>query len=213
MAPVEIDRAGWRVVVPVKVLATAKSRLAPHVGGLRRELALAMAIDTVNAVAACEDVEVIVVTDDPDAAAALALVARVVPDRPGSGINAALRHGAAASGRRAVRLAAVQADLPSLQPAELAAALRGATRPRPSYLSDASGTGTTFYASPTLASFRPRFGPASAQAHSDVADELLLDVPTLRRDVDTIADLWAAVRLGVGPCTTALLPSLPVRSA
>ena len=41
----------WAVVVPVKVLARAKSRIAPLAGSRRAELALAMASDTVSAVA------------------------------------------------------------------------------------------------------------------------------------------------------------------
>lgn len=204
----------WTVLVPVKVLSTAKSRLGPHVGGLRRELALAMARDTVTAIAASDRVEVIVVTDDPDAAAALADLAAVLPDRPGAGINAALRHGAAALGQSSDRhLAAVQADLPSLRTAELSAALRAAALPEQAFVADAAGTGTTLYAASRSARFSPRFGPGSAAAHREVAEELGLDVPTLRRDVDTIDDLWAAVRLGVGTCTAALLPDLPAKSA
>ncbi|MGC1212363.1 MAG: 2-phospho-L-lactate guanylyltransferase, partial [Micromonospora sp.] len=56
----------WTVVVPVKRLQVAKSRLrgalpaVPH-----EELALALAADTVRAVRACAAVaEVLVVTDD-----------------------------------------------------------------------------------------------------------------------------------------------------
>ena len=40
----------WAVVVPVKVLAHAKSRIAPLAGPRRAELALAMASDTVASV-------------------------------------------------------------------------------------------------------------------------------------------------------------------
>lgn len=36
----------------------------------------------------------------------------------------------------------------------------------------------------------------------------LAGVPTVRHDVDTPEDLWAAARLGVGPHTAALLDSL-----
>lgn len=212
MAHAEPGPTTWTVIVPVKELATAKSRLAPHVGGLRRGLALAMAVDTVTAIAACEGVDVLVVTDDQDAAAAMAGIARVVPDLPGAGINAALQHGAAAVGPSLGRhLAAVQADLPSLRPAELAAALRVAVRTDQAFVADEAGTGTTLYAA-SWSHFAPHFGRGSAAAHRQVADELTLDVPTLRRDVDTIEDLWAAVRLGVGPCTAALLPSLAATS-
>jgi 2-phospho-L-lactate guanylyltransferase len=46
-------RFSWTVLLPVKVLARAKSRLAVLAGDRRRDLALALAADTVAAVAAC----------------------------------------------------------------------------------------------------------------------------------------------------------------
>ena len=214
MAHVELGASTWTVIVPIKILATAKSRLAPHVGELRRDLALAMAVDTVTAIAACDGVEPVVVTDDQDAAAAVDGIAVVVPDLPGDGINAALRYAATALGFPGGRhLAAVQADLPALRPAELSAALRAALRAEQAFVADVSGNGTTFYAAREATHFVPRFGPGSASLHRAAAEELVLDVPTLRRDVDTIDDLWAAARLGVGPRTAALLPKISATSA
>jgi 2-phospho-L-lactate/phosphoenolpyruvate guanylyltransferase len=123
-------RFSWTVLLPVKVLARAKSRLAVLAGERRRELALALAADTVAAVLACPDVaRVLVVTSDPVAGPLLAaLGAVIVPDEPdgldGPGapnggpaepaspvepasldgpqdpLNAALRHGAAVAARR-----------------------------------------------------------------------------------------------------------------
>jgi 2-phospho-L-lactate guanylyltransferase len=53
---------------------------------------------------------------------------------------------------------------------------------------------------------RPRFGAGSLAAHRDDGATVLdLDVPGLRRDVDTVADLAAAARIGCGPRTRALL--------
>jgi 2-phospho-L-lactate guanylyltransferase len=206
-------QTAWAVIVPVKVLAAAKSRLDPHVGGLRRDLALAMAIDTIAAIAACDGVEVLVVTDDAHTAVAMSGIAEVIPDRPAAGINAALHHAAAALGPSPDRrLAAVQADLPALRSAELTAVLRAAIGSDQAFVADTNGAGTTVYAAAST-SFAPRFGPESAAAHRKVATELALDVPTLRRDVDTIDDLWAAARLGVGPRTAELLPLLPPGSA
>ncbi len=63
----------WSIVIPVKVLAQAKSRLAALAGPRRAELALAMAADTVEAALACAAVAaVVVVTDDAAAGAELA---------------------------------------------------------------------------------------------------------------------------------------------
>lgn len=204
--------AGWAVVLPVKGLATAKSRLRGALAGVPHErLALALAQDTVAAAVACDAVaEVLVVTDDPAAGAALrAMGARVVPDRPDAGLNAALAHGAslAAGAGRARPVAALTADLPALRPAELAGALRAAaasgTR---AYVTDATGTGTTLLAAPPGTPLEPRFGPDSAAAHARSGARPLPDAgPSLRRDVDTMPDLAAAAALGLGAYTRAVL--------
>jgi 2-phospho-L-lactate/phosphoenolpyruvate guanylyltransferase len=141
-------RFGWTVLLPVKVLARAKSRLAVLAGDRRHELALALASDTVSAVVACPEVaRVIVVTSDPVAGPRLAaLGAHIIPEanadpvelsrelQAGSAdgsqhaLNAALLRGAAVAARRwpGTGLAALTADLPALRPAELATALRAA---------------------------------------------------------------------------------------
>ena len=63
----------WSVLMPVKVLAEAKSRLAGLAGPRRAELALALASDTTTAVLGSDAVaRVIVITDDQVAAVALA---------------------------------------------------------------------------------------------------------------------------------------------
>ncbi|NEC80360.1 2-phospho-L-lactate guanylyltransferase, partial [Streptomyces sp. SID7958] len=72
----------WTLVVPLKPLAQAKSRLSDTADdGLRPGLALAFAQDTVAAALACPAVRgVVVVTDDVPAGRALAaLGAGVVP--------------------------------------------------------------------------------------------------------------------------------------
>jgi 2-phospho-L-lactate/phosphoenolpyruvate guanylyltransferase len=77
-------RFSWTVLLPVKVLARAKSRLAVLAGDRRRELALALASDTVTAVLACPEVaRVVVVTSDAVAGPLLAaLGAVIVADEP-----------------------------------------------------------------------------------------------------------------------------------
>jgi len=204
----------WSVLMPVKVLARAKSRLAGLAGPRRAELALALACDTVAAVRACEAVaRVIVITDDQAAGAALAgLGALVTSDEPGQGLNPALRHGAAIAAARwpGAGIAALAADLPALRPAELGVGLRAAARWEHSFVPDASGSGTTLYAARPGAEFRPRFGPGSAQQHraSGAAELSLPGLASLRRDVDQPKDLRAASALGVGPRTAAITARL-----
>ena len=197
----------WTAVIPVKPLDGAKSRLRGAVpDGWHVELALAMVRDTVAAVLACPAVrDVLVVTDDPAATrAAAALGSRVVPDRPGAGLNAALRFGADVIAGVTRPRAALAADLPALRPDELAAALALAVRR--SFVADADGTGTVLLAAPPGVALDPRFGADSAAAHTaSGARALDGDWPGLRHDVDTAADLWSAMTLGTGPHTSALL--------
>ncbi|MEU3919125.1 2-phospho-L-lactate guanylyltransferase [Streptomyces sp. NPDC029004] len=199
---------GWSLVVPLKPLVLAKSRLAGAADGiLRPHLALAFAQDTVAAALACGLVrDVAVVTDDPAAGVELAaLGARIVPDSPGAGLNAALAHGAEAV--RALRpgaaVAALNADLPALRPEELARVLvRASVFPR-AFLADAAGIGTTFLSAVPGTELRPAFGGRSRRRHlASGAAEILLDgVDSVRQDVDTGDDLAAALTLGVGPRT------------
>jgi 2-phospho-L-lactate/phosphoenolpyruvate guanylyltransferase len=204
----------WSLVVPVKVLARAKSRLAAAAGPHRPALALAMAADTVAAALACADVaRVIAVTDDPQAAEVLAgLGALVTGDEPDRGLNPALRHGAAIAATRwpGSGIAALAADLPALRPAELGLGLRAAGRWEHAFVPDAAGSGTTLYAARPGAEFRPRFGLRSAEQHraAGAAELSLPGLASLRRDVDQPRDLRAASVLGVGPRTAAVAARL-----
>ncbi|MFF4751893.1 2-phospho-L-lactate guanylyltransferase [Streptomyces sp. NPDC002514] len=200
----------WTLVIPVKPLALAKSRLADTAAdGLRPGLALAFAQDTVAAALAGEAVrDVAVVTDDALAGRELAaLGARIVPDEPGGGLNAALAHAAgvvrAADARSAV--AALNADLPALRPPELSRVLDAAAEFPRAFLPDAAGIGTTLLAAAPGLELLPAFGVDSRARHrASGAVELRLDaVDSVRQDVDTGDDLRAALALGVGPRTAA----------
>ena len=204
----------WSVLMPVKMLAQAKSRLAELAGPRRAELALALAGDAVTAVLRTEQAaRAVVITDDPAAAAVLGeLGALIVPDEPRDGLNAALRHGAALAASRwpASGMAALSADLPALRPAELALALSAAAAWPTAFVADEAGDGTTLYTAAPGAPFRPAFGLASRARHaaSGAAELQLNNIPGLRQDVDTPADLRRAVELGVGPRTAPLAAEL-----
>lgn len=200
----------WTLVVPLKPLARAKSRLSDAAADeLRPGLALAFAQDTVAAALACPAVgHVAVVTDDPLAARELtALGARIVPDEPQGGLNAALAHGAAAV--RALRpgsaVAALNADLPALRPLELARVLDAAAEFPRAFLPDAAAIGTTLLTARAGEELRPLFGTDSRTRHraSGAVELRLTGVDSVRQDVDTGEDLRAALALGVGPRTAA----------
>ena len=204
----------WSLVVPVKPLARAKSRLAALAGPVRPALALAVAADTVRAALDCPRVRhVIVVTDDGLASEELArLGAVVVADEPDAGLNPALEYGAAAAVFRDPHsgVGALSADLPALRAAELDRALRQAGRWPQAIVPDAAGLGTTLYTARPGVPFRPRFGPGSRRRHIAAgAHEISPDgLPGLRRDVDTAADLNEAALLGLGPATAPLAARL-----
>ena len=200
----------WTLVIPLKPLTRAKSRLADTAAhGLRPGLALAFAQDTVAAALACPAVgDVAVVTDDALAGRELAaLGARIVPDEPRGGLNAALSHAAAVvrSTRPESALAALNADLPALRPLELARVLEAAAEFPRAFLADAAAIGTTLLAARADAELRPAFGADSRARHrtSGAAELPLTDVDSVRQDVDTGDDLRVALALGVGPRTAA----------
>jgi 2-phospho-L-lactate guanylyltransferase len=198
------------VLVPVKATARAKSRLAPLGDETRRALVEAFAVDTVTAALASPLVErVLVITDDHLLAARLRDAgAHVVPDGVVDDLNGSLVQGAAEARRRwpHLALAALCADLPSLRADDLTRALTSASDHERCFVPDQQGDGTTMVSALPGADLMPSFGPGSRDAHAaDGAHELLeVEAGTLRRDVDTPEDLREALRLGVGPCTTAV---------
>lgn len=205
----------WCLVVPVKRLASAKTRLAEVAGEQRVDLALAFALDTVTAALASAAVRaLIVVTHEPEALRTLTeLGALVVSDEPDAGLNPALLHGATVAARAhpGTAVGALSADLPALRPDELSAALAAAMDVGTAFVRDAQGSGTTTLLARRAGDFAPAFGPESAAAHlRGGAVELHGDAfPSLRQDVDTAADLEQALAMDVGPHTAAVAGRLP----
>ncbi|MGV0834917.1 2-phospho-L-lactate guanylyltransferase [Mycolicibacterium thermoresistibile] len=197
------------VVIAVKRLSAAKTRLAPiFTAATREDVVLAMLLDTVSAAAAVGAVTV--VTPDPVAGdAARQLGARVLVDPTPTGHPDPLNN-AIATAETALRpgqsnLVVLQGDLPALRPTELIAAIAAAQPHRRSFVADRHGTGTT-----ALLAFGipldPRFGPDSARHHRCSGAVELTDAwPGLRCDIDTPEDLSVAERLGVGAATARAL--------
>ena len=202
-----VPAPSYGVVVPVKPLSRAKSRLSSLGDDLRRDLVVAFAVDTVSAAMECALVTtVLVVTDEVDLARGLAdLGVASVPDGHTGDLNATLVQGAAELVRRApgLRPVALCGDLPSLRPEELAAVLQDSADHRTAFLRDAAGTGTTLFAGADLDAFVPRFGRASGEAHlaAGAVELRTPDASSVRRDVDTPDDLLEALAVGAGPRT------------
>ena len=203
----------WGVVVPVKRLELAKSRLAAFGDDARQELALAFAADVVET--ALGVARVLVVTDDPRAAAMLAgLGAEVAPDDPDAGLNPALVHGAELlrEGPDPLGVATLSADLPALRRDDLREVL-GAVGTGRAFVADLDGEGTTLLAAGAGAELLPAFGPASRAAHLASGATPLVAGRALRCDVDTPTDLLTALALGVGRHTRAVTSSLGLQVA
>lgn len=210
------------VVVALKPAWTGKSRLdLPPL--LRHRLARALAADTLAALSRIAG-KLVVVSDDPgwtDALHPLGIDADLLAEPDTGGMNPALSAGDDALRAAGwTRVLACVGDLPALRPASLRIITRAAyrsNRPVRRFLADASGRGTTML----LASHTrldPRFGGESAAAHrasgaAELSDaELGMPVPDARSDVDVLADLDVAIRLGVGTAFDTLISSGVLKS-
>ena len=200
---------GWVVVVPVKPAARGKSRLDVP-GVVRTALVRAIALDTIAAAQACALVDqVVVVSDDGDLVlAALDIPGlRFVPESEPRGLNAAVTSGFA--GFENHPRAAVLGDLPALLPEDFEAALTAAGTVERGVVADAEGTGSTMVTVAAGLEWASAFGEGSFARHVSLGCTPLAvpDASTLRRDVDTAAQLRAAAELGLGPRTRKVIGS------
>ena len=205
----------WTVIVPMKDLGDAKTRLLPADDPSRPEFAASFLQDALAAIVLAQRVQrVIVVTNDDR-------VRRLVDDSSAEwlaesdarGLNAAALHGLSAV--HPDDAAAVMAgDLPCLTPQAVDLVLDLAEGYPRSFVSDAPGVGTTMLLARRSPDCLPTFGTRSRAVHAMLGNvEIGLDpapgqstlLARARRDVDTPVDLWDAVRLGVGPATERVL--------
>jgi len=195
------------LLVPVKALARAKSRLrGAHVD--HDGLVLAIVHDTVSAAMAAEQVvHTVVVSDD---ACVLGCAQRLGADTcsPAAGsLNRDLGVAAGVARRRFARatIAALPADLPALRTDDLEAAIRAA-RGRRCFVPDRDGSGTTLLLSGPGLPLDPRYGPESGTRHAaSGARRLVGPWASLAYDVDTPTDLAGAADLGLKGRTGALM--------
>ncbi|MFD6198469.1 2-phospho-L-lactate guanylyltransferase [Mycobacteriaceae bacterium NPDC060252] len=193
--------ADFGVIIAVKNLASAKSRLAPSLSASERErLVLGMLTHAIS-VAFTAARTVAVISPDPAAKAAAGQAGArfIFDDTPADHpdpLNNALRSAATQLRASSPNLVVLQADLPAVTAEEFAAAMRAARNHPRSFVADRHGTGTAALFS-TNGDLDPLFGIDSARRHRDSgAVELAGDWPGLRCDVDTLEDLAAARELG-----------------
>jgi 2-phospho-L-lactate guanylyltransferase len=197
------------VIIAVKRLAAAKTRLTPAFSASTREqVVLAMLIDTITAARAVSAVASITVVtpDDTAAAAARRLGAAVLfddtPPTEPDPLNTAVRFAWATVSQQTANTVVLQGDLPAAQTSELSEAAAQARSHRRSFVADRHGSGTAALFA-FGAPLDPLLGRDSARRHRDSgAVELTGPWPGLRCDIDTVEDLQAARLIGVGAATT-----------
>ncbi|WP_158590099.1 2-phospho-L-lactate guanylyltransferase [Amnibacterium setariae] len=197
----------WVVIVPIKRFSEGKRRLGDRPD--RAALAEAFARDTLDAVAAAPHVRMLLVTtDDPHLVDDLSLpVAVTVVTQGAPGLNNAIAAGLRVANDRWPDWgqAVLAGDLPALQPEDLERTFEIAEEIPLGVVADAQSTGTVMLTGQPGVPLLPAFGVGSASRHRDLGHRLIRGTERLRRDVDTIDDLAAAIRLGVGEHTRAVL--------
>jgi 2-phospho-L-lactate guanylyltransferase len=190
------------IVLPVKTLDRAKTRLAPVLSGRRRkELAEVLYRRTLRVALACRGIAgVLVVSKDPSVLrTAKQLGAMAVAEAAHDGLNRALARGAAEAQKRgAEAIIVLPADLPFLERRNIESLVRGRRKP-PFFVvvPDNRGTGTNllFFAPPGRIPFQ--FGAQSFRRHRLAGKRLGYTVavhrePAIARDLDGPRDLRAA---------------------
>jgi 2-phospho-L-lactate/phosphoenolpyruvate guanylyltransferase len=201
----------FRVVIPAKRFAAAKSRLQVD-GQVRARLAACFLQDTVRAASMAQLVDQVVVLSSDPSARALATAWDVFwrDSMDSQGMNGAIRQARVGFHHDDLATAVLVADLPALRPDELDAALTTVSKAAAPgcYVADLAGVGTTLVASrggwPTTL-----FGPDSALGHGAHGYRRIGDrLAGLRCDVDDVESLRMAMELGVGCSTASALAGL-----
>jgi 2-phospho-L-lactate guanylyltransferase len=192
-----VTTRSFAVLVPVKDGAGAKTRLGVAGDAQRAMLMAAFARDAVTAALGCRHAEVFLVGDGT---ALDGIEVSVLPDEGEGDLNRALARAAVRVAAPDRGVAVLLADLPCLRTTDLDQALGEAIRlGGRAFVADADGTGTTLLAAAPGIGLDPHFGVGSAAAHRESgATAIGARLESLRLDVDTTADLAAALRFGVG---------------
>ncbi|WP_332643936.1 2-phospho-L-lactate guanylyltransferase [Aeromicrobium sp.] len=205
--------------MPIKPWDGAKSRLHTD-SGARRALAMAFAMDALDAVLDCAEVgRVVVVTSGDEVAeharSAGAVVISESSARVADPLGAAVRDGVAwaAQEHPDEAVAVIPADLPSLTSIELGRLLTEARAYPLAFVADANGDGTTILASQRPSLLRAGYGVGSAERHRSYGAVELQAPAGLRRDVDEFHELLEAQRIGVGPHTAAAIERIHTRAS
>jgi 2-phospho-L-lactate guanylyltransferase len=186
-------------LVPAKALDQAKGRLAAVLGeDERRQLALAMLEDVVRALQSVAAIDsVAVVSPDADVRALASELGAAAIEEPASvrGINQALTHALGVMSPRPEALIVVLADVPEIDPADVARALE-LLPDRGLVICPSHDKGTGLLAMRPAGVIPFRFGPRSFLLHKREAAAqglraAVVRAESLARDIDSPDDLRA----------------------
>jgi 2-phospho-L-lactate guanylyltransferase len=187
-------------IMPVKSLASAKSRLADHLGPTdRRALVDALFEDALELCRGADFLDWYVVTADEDVSAAASAAGLIPVADPGFGLNPALTAAVRlVLGRGASSATIVVSDLPRARPIDIADILdTGSTSDVVAVPAADGGTSALYLRPPDV--MPVAFGPRSLAAHVEAADRAglrcsLLPLATMELDLDTIEDADGLLR-------------------
>ena len=192
------------VLIPLKRLDAAKSRLATALAAEeRRRLMAALVARVARAALAAEVGRVVLVSSDPDAAAIATRLGIELAGDGGLPWNPGLVLARTSLEPRAEAVLYLAGDLPLVSPEDVAA-MADAGAAASAVVGRAHDGGTNALWIAPADAFEPSFGVrASASVHAARAAEAglratVVDRPGIARDVDTPADLALARRLVAG---------------
>ncbi len=191
----------FAAVVPVKALASSKSRLAPEDRGAIERLSLAMMGDVLEALLRVDALDRVgVITPDPTVATAARDLGAEAILRDDPGLNAAIEAG----GRMLTRAAddavlVVLGDVAAASADDLATLLALADDPGVALAPSADG-GTSALVRRPQSIIPPCFGPDSAKRHREAAERagaayVERALPSLAIDLDVLADAKALLEV------------------
>lgn len=202
----------WTAIIPIRSFGDGKTRL--HVpAATTASIIQAFAEDVILACTMCPQIARTVVVS-PDSVVLTHATDRgcqIHAEDSAAGINTAIDH---VRSNVSGPVIAILGDTPCLTASDLTAVLEQAARHDVSFVPDTSGVGSTMWCAHANSSARSHFGHHSRAEHrSHGAVELgsgnaSAQWARARRDVDTDVDLWDAIRLGIGPASTALLAKM-----
>lgn len=185
-------------VVPVKDFHRAKQRLSPWLSPEeRRELAMAMLADVLQALQKTPGLdEIVLVTKEPRAmAAARAMAARVIEEPLNQGESQAVDRAVTQAVKARVRaIVVIPGDVPLVSPEDVAAIVKAGEQHQVVLVPSRDGRGSNGVWLRPPDALPLCFGPDSFHPHRERArarnlSTLVLDRPHLALDVDTADDL------------------------